>query len=203
MEVAALIPNNYYVGCYADSSSNRDLWAASSSSGNGSIALCASFCSSYYTPYFGLQNGDQCFCGYSYGSQGTSTACTMKCTADPTETCGGVFANSIYRVQLNVEPLTIAYEGCYNDNSNSRDLPVRQPDIGTIQECASYCSTYKYFGVQFASQCFCGNKYGSYGSSTGCNSHCNGNSTQTCGGANANSIYSYSSSIQRHTININ
>lgn len=57
--ITALFPTNncifgpifyYYfwftadVGCYADSS-NRDLWAAEASSGSGSIAGCAAFCS--------------------------------------------------------------------------------------------------------------------------------------------------------------
>jgi hypothetical protein len=196
MEVASLIPNNYYEGCYADEA-NRDLWAGNGSA--GSVEACASFCQEYYTPYFGVQNGGQCYCGYSYGTYGTSTGCTVKCSGNPGETCGGAFANSVYRVQYDVQPLTVTYIGCYGDSSTQRDLNVQQPGIGTIQECAGYCFKYDYFGVQFGSQCFCGNSYGKYGASKACTSDCSGNSTQTCGGANANSIYSYSTTLQLST----
>jgi len=192
MKITGLIPNNYYVGCFTDSS-DRDLWAASNSSHVISQETCSEFCSNYYTPYFGLQNGTECFCGYSYGSYGPSTSCTVKCAGNPSETCGGVNANSVYRVQLDVVPLSITYEGCYGDGS-ARDLPVSKPSIGSVQECASNCIKYEYFGVQSGSQCFCGNKYGTYGISKGCTSPCNGNTTQTCGGSHVNSIYSYSAS---------
>jgi glucan endo-1,3-alpha-glucosidase len=132
-----------------------------------------------------------------YGSYGTSSGCTTKCVNNPGETCGGVNANSVYHIQYDVEPLTIGYKGCYGDSASSRDLNVVKPGIGTIQECAGYCSKYEYFGVQFGSQCYCGNSYGRYGTTTGCTSQCSSNSTQTCGGAYANSVYSYSASPKR------
>jgi len=191
MRVTALLPNNIYLACYGDNANSRDLWAASSSANVGSVAACAAYCLTYYTPYFGLQNGDQCYCGYSYGSYGTSAACTTKCVSNIAQMCGGVSVNSVYAIQHEVETLTVTYLGCYSD-STTRDLPVAQPSVGTVQECAGYCYGYKYFGLQFGSQCFCGNTYGSHGTSAGCTSTCSSNSTQTCGGAYANSIYSVS-----------
>jgi hypothetical protein len=33
----------------------------------------------------------------------------MKCSGSSTETCGGVWANSVYKIQYEVQPLTISY----------------------------------------------------------------------------------------------
>ena len=50
-----------------------------------------------------------------------------------------------------------------------------------------------WFSFKLRAYCYCGNTYGSIGlaSSHGlsCNMYCTGNSTQVCGGINANSIY--------------
>ena len=41
----------------------------------------------------------ECFCGNSYGSQGKSTSCTMKCDGNDQEICGGPGANNIYSLK--------------------------------------------------------------------------------------------------------
>ena len=50
---------------------------------------------------------------------------------------------------------------------------------------------YLYAGVQYTSECFCGNSYGKYGSlpESSCNMPCSGNKTQICGGTWSNSVY--------------
>ena len=59
-----------------------------------------------------------------------------------------------------------------------------------IQDC--YIKKFKYAGVQFGYQCFCGNnevrKFG-IKPETDCNQPCNGNINQICGASNRNSIY--------------
>ena len=50
--------------------------------------------------YFGVQyGGSGCFCGNSYGSQGSAplNACNMTCAGVPTLPCGGANLNSVYR----------------------------------------------------------------------------------------------------------
>jgi hypothetical protein len=44
---------------------------------------------------------------------------------------------------------------------------------------------------QYSTQCFCGNSYGSYGSSSNCNMSCSGDADSdfVCGGTWANSVY--------------
>lgn len=89
------------------------------------------------------------------------------------------------------------YIGCYVDNPN-RDLEkwVYLPFDNTTnskETCAQNCSNlnYPYFGLQYSSQCFCGNSYGRYGGSneSDCNYVCTGDSSQICGGYWRNSIY--------------
>ena len=46
-----------------------------------------------------------------------------------------------------------------------------------------------YAGLQYASQCFCGDEYDKYGRFNNCNMKCAGNENEMCGGAWANQIY--------------
>src|SRR5690348_8580350 len=66
--------------------------------------------------------------------------------------------------------------------------------------CESVCGArhqYKYFGLQYGMECWCGNSYGKYGKidpegttpQTGCNSICSGDPSLKCGGENLNSVY--------------
>jgi len=51
--------------------------------------------------YAGLQGGDVCSCGNSYGSYGlASVPCNMNCTGDYAGNCGNVNANAIYRTMI-------------------------------------------------------------------------------------------------------
>jgi hypothetical protein len=82
--------------------------------------------------------------------------------------------------------------GCYADTA-TRDLPfvAQSSNTVTVESCVSACGTagYKYAGVQYGHQCFCGNGYGTYGTSTNCSMLCAGNAAEICGGNWANSIY--------------
>ena len=46
----------------------------------------------------------QCFCGNEFGSYGLAStkgfACDMQCSNDPSEICGGSWANSIYSTNV-------------------------------------------------------------------------------------------------------
>lgn len=50
---------------------------------------------------------------------------------------------------------------------------------------------YKYAGVQYATQCFCGNEFDQYGEvdRSECSATCRGNRNQKCGGTWRNSVY--------------
>jgi hypothetical protein len=92
-----------YLGCFSDSSQNRDLPYKAYDSVYSTVDSCVAACTYYGYLYAGLQDGIQCFCGNSYGSHGTSGNCTVPCAGNSAETCGGAYANSVYRTSVQGE----------------------------------------------------------------------------------------------------
>ena len=88
------------------------------------------------------------------------------------------------------------YQGCYRDDTESRDLPfyVWGKDAGrSAGECMDECVKrgYTYAGLQDGGVCYCGNTFGSYGSAneSDCSSKCYGYTRQNCGGSLHNAVY--------------
>jgi len=73
------------------------------------VGNCITICQEHDFLYSGLQNGDACYCGNVYGQYGDSSACTVNCTGNSTQICGGPHANSVYNTT------TTLYVGCYAD----------------------------------------------------------------------------------------
>jgi hypothetical protein len=74
----------------------------------------------------------------------------------------------------------------------------------TPRFCEDICGQrngYRYFGLQYGMECWCGDSYGKHGRvdpegdtpSTGCATPCTGDRTQKCGGENINSVYEITS----------
>ncbi|RFU31980.1 hypothetical protein B7463_g4374, partial [Scytalidium lignicola] len=96
--------------------------------------------------------------------------------------------------------------GCYTDSVNARSLSYAAgvpggPTAMTVELCESTClaAGYSYAGVEYADECYCGNALQNGGApapdgNAGCNMACDGNSGETCGGANRLNLYQYSSS---------
>ncbi|KAL2060445.1 hypothetical protein VTL71DRAFT_9476 [Oculimacula yallundae] len=84
--------------------------------------------------------------------------------------------------------------GCYTDDENPRTLANRIPVSGgeeatTIEKCQTTCwsSGYKYAGVEFGGECYCGNAIKNLPldkavAAQECNVPCKGNKSQMCGG---------------------
>jgi len=175
-----------YLGCYKDTGT-RDLVVAKPD--QNSIKACNTACVGY--TYFGVQDGKQCFCGERYGTYGKApeSDCQSKCGDNPKQNCGGFWRNSVYEVD-NIKP-TYKYVGCYKDDAN-RDLVVmKMGQQATVGACYAACKGYTYFGVQEGEQCFCGDRYDTYGQvpETDCQMGCEVKPDQICGGFWRNSIY--------------
>lgn len=84
------------LGCYKDAD-ERDL-PEMLGEHSMSVAKCAALCAAKRFAYAGLQNGNQCWCGNSYGKHGKAANCDAPCTGNPAEKCGGDWAQSIYRL---------------------------------------------------------------------------------------------------------
>lgn len=88
-----------FIGCFKDTA-DRDLAGAFVSSPTMTIQTCLARCRDGGFAFAGLQYGSQCFCGNRYGRFGRASNCDMKCSGDPSQICGGFWANSIYAVGI-------------------------------------------------------------------------------------------------------
>jgi hypothetical protein len=68
----------------------------------------------------------------------------------------------------------------------------------TYQSCATFCSGYLYFGIEYSSQCFCGDSYAnptSLAPPSDCSMTCSGDATAVCGGPNRLNIFKANGSL--------
>jgi hypothetical protein len=84
-----------FVGCFADTSA-FDLDGHLERSRANTPQSCIAKCRELGFRYAGVQYGESCLCGNSYGRYGGAESCNYPCTGDPGQTCGGYSANSVY-----------------------------------------------------------------------------------------------------------
>lgn len=176
---------------------------------------CIAHCTQAGFNYAGTEYSSECFCGDKLGSQstmGTASDCSMPCTGNATTQCGGpnrlsVFWNGQAPSSALSEISAVngwSSLGCYTDQGPAaRTLTTIMPTTGgqpalTIERCTSACQEggFTLAGVEYGSECFCGNKVANGGApapdgASGCNMRCNGNKTETCGGPNRLNLYGY------------
>ncbi|ESN95548.1 hypothetical protein HELRODRAFT_179324 [Helobdella robusta] len=120
-------------------------------------------------------------------------------------------------IKHDASEISSRYINCYKDDQTIRDLVYRTYSfLMTPSFCSDNCRNYgkTIAGVQparsswlccgwahvweqqtrksserFKNECYCSDSYGLYGVGTGCNSPCDGNPNEICGGANFNSVY--------------
>ncbi|KAK4119092.1 WSC-domain-containing protein [Parathielavia appendiculata] len=99
--------------------------------------------------------------------------------------------NSLGRRQAEV----YTSKGCYVDNSDGHRAlsAANYADNGmTVASCAAFCSRYKYFGLEFARECYCDNTISSAATiadNSECSFPCAGDATATCGAGDRLSVY--------------
>ena len=90
-----------FVGCFKDTS-DFDLKGHLERSAQNSPQRCISVCQAKGFAYAGVQYGESCLCGNSYGKYGAANNCNMACTGDRGQVCGGYGANSVYATGVTV-----------------------------------------------------------------------------------------------------
>ncbi|KAK3989078.1 WSC domain-containing protein [Cladorrhinum sp. PSN332] len=89
------------------------------------------------------------------------------------------------------------YTGCYTEANGVRALNGSSyfDDQMTVQKCASACTGFKYFALEYGRECFCGNTINT-GSvpapAEDCSFTCPGDPTQDCGAGNRLNLYTRS-----------
>lgn len=148
--------------------------------------------------------------------------CSMLCNGNSTEYCGGPNRLDMYKFGGTTPTSTAAassttsatsstsaagttglptgwsYKGCYVDNVDGRILITQKPDSQTltVESCVNACITsgYKIAGIEYSTQCFCGNTMINGGAlasdDSQCSNNCPGDPTEKCGAGNRMSIYS-------------
>ncbi|KAL8687042.1 MAG: hypothetical protein Q9218_006674, partial [Villophora microphyllina] len=86
------------------------------------------------------------------------------------------------------------YQGCYTDSTSARVLTGKSTSGSTMsyKTCASYCSGYTYWGVEYGSQCYCGNSFSNPTASapaSDCSMKCSGDGTQVCGAGSRMNLF--------------
>ncbi|KAJ5974962.1 hypothetical protein N7481_008669 [Penicillium waksmanii] len=178
------------LGCYSDSTSNRALNTSVLVPGH-TVEACQSACEDAGFLYAGLEYGTQCFCGNAIMNSASSidsSHCNVPCAQSASEICGGSNAISLYVVV----PIWQSV-GCYTDTTLKRTLAKSYNIAGnTVEKCQAECQSngYLYAGVEYGTQCFCGNSIDNGATITSaCGTACPGDSSEVCGGANALSMY--------------
>ena len=137
---------------------------------------------------------------YSYAGGATSSAtATSTPTTSVSKTATSSTATSTGTGSAASLPKSWTYKGCYVDNTNGRILN-QEPDSSTltVESCVQTCIGlgYSIAGMEYSTQCFCGNYVfdGGYLASqdSDCAMTCGGNSSEICGGPNRMSVYSNS-----------
>jgi hypothetical protein len=209
-----------YVGCFTDTVGKRVLSVGSiGTASTASLENCATNCQGY--SYFGTEYGSECYCGNSLQNnpaQMSDSQCKMVCTGNAKEVCGAASRLTLYSLTGSgsvasgngtvhgiMEPQVLKsigdykHVGCYGDDIHNRILKERyipSTDM-SVQFCKGNCTGYGFFGVEYGTECFCGNELRvgmfSVGVSVGeekCSMTCAGNKRQICGGKEALSLYS-------------
>jgi len=165
-----------------------------------SPAKCAGACVGY--PWFGLEYGTQCFCGLHLGSSSENVRgyeCAMECGGDSDAPCGDADRLNVYfnpNVRHIKNPKSVgnySAKGCFTDSQSTRSLSdgVLRRDDMSIERCATFCEDFSFFGLEYGSQCFCGNSLsGKEVSENQCGMLCTGNESQRCGSADRLTVYS-------------
>ncbi|KAH8886192.1 WSC-domain-containing protein [Thozetella sp. PMI_491] len=209
---AASASNMKYAGCWSDSSSINTMRTKAYDNSFNTIELCTQTCSKLGYQLAGLEYGSQCFCDNSISGSAYAAldmACFKPCAGNANQTCGDGSRMSIYAsgtVTQRPLPINVAsvlqgnytYAACYSDSSSSRSLSAihySSSSSMTVESCASYCSGYEYFGVEYSNECYCGSYFSNITSLIGdasCYAMCSGNELEVCGGPSALSVYKLS-----------
>ncbi|WWD22596.1 hypothetical protein CI109_107089 [Kwoniella shandongensis] len=190
--------------CVQEGTSGRALALASTTSDSMTVPTCLNYCSGLGFAYAGVEYGRECYCGNSLVNGASlslpSTTCNMKCTGDTATTCGGANGLQLYYnpslAVTNTVVNNFASEGCIIEVAGRAltGASTAASDM-TIESCTTFCAAggFKYAGVEYSTECFCGNSLVNGAAvdlvSTQCNMPCGGNSKAICGGPNAITLY--------------
>jgi len=154
-----------FKGCFKDAA-DRDLTFSARKGGSvvtreEAQKLCAAY------KYYSIQFDQQVFCGDSFGKHGSASDC--QCDSQNV----GAWRNCVYSVPEAPSVSVVStspFLGCHVD-AGDRDLPFNARGEGatpTRAQAQQMCKGYKYYGIQYKNQVFCGNSFSKHGAASDC-----------------------------------
>ncbi|KAI5363831.1 putative quinoprotein alcohol dehydrogenase-like superfamily [Septoria linicola] len=216
-----------YIGCYEDETPGRQLSNNVFNRDNNTAESCINVCAAGGYTFSGMIFRRECWCGNALPNRrGTEADCTYRCAGDDFHACGGdgaagnkhmisLFADSAkFDGVLESGPLTLSrqvgnygFDGCYQEYNNVKSFNVKRQvtNVMTVEACSKFCAGSQLFGLQYASECYCGASIA--GSSkqiadTSCDYTCKGNNSQFCGGSQRMQVYRLGSSGSQTTTSV-
>ncbi|XP_046569439.1 cell surface hyaluronidase-like [Haliotis rubra] len=110
-------PKPVLKGCYKDVSDHHDLpYERIDLFSSMTIEHCSERCYRKQYAYAGLQNGNRCYCGHTYGAYlETPDDCNKPCTGNKDTSCGDMDRNSVYHT--GIEPKSSSLQACGPENA--------------------------------------------------------------------------------------
>ncbi|KAF0327419.1 hypothetical protein K4K61_005780 [Colletotrichum sp. SAR11_59] len=191
-----------YLYCHTEGDGGRALREDGYSSDNMKAEDCGQYCSNKGFNFAGVEYGRECYCGSTIhgGSIAAEADCQMRCSGDAKSYCGSGGRLNIYARTvpgpIRTDPrATFTFAGCAKDTQTLRLLETGSrltADDMDAYKCWSYCSNYKYFGVENGNECYCANTYSlnlELVSDSECGTPCFGNGVYTCGAKDRLNLY--------------
>ncbi|KAI9158687.1 WSC domain-containing protein [Paramyrothecium foliicola] len=202
------------VSCWSEGAATRALSGDSYVDAEMTLEKCEEFCSDYV--YWGTEFGQECYCGNSLSSSSDAVPiddCNMACGGDASQYCGAgnrlelystTAAVTISSTSTSATPVPTPvhrdvvgkynFVGCWKEAVGGRALtgPSTASADMTNEQCATFCSSFKYFGTEYASECYCGDYLATSSESApleDCSMTCSGDASEFCGAGNRLELY--------------
>ncbi|KAH8879637.1 WSC-domain-containing protein [Thozetella sp. PMI_491] len=215
-------PRFKYLGCYKDSTNAR-LETTSQNNANNTNGACQSYAVTNKAAFAATEYTTECWVGRNIPSDSLKVSDYLcqnyVCPGDSTQMCGGVGSYALMwydttgyfpsnkSLSKAFQPPSYksvvgnyVYYGCRTDSTSSRTLSksIGATSTNTLESCATACKGYTFFGVEYGTECYCGNTIGSssgVGVESTCSYTCAGDVTELCGGSSRISVYALNGTV--------
>lgn len=154
--------------------------------------LCSGFCYRKGYRFAGMESESYCYCANAIDNVNkvNDKFCDKPCPGDSNFKCGGDKRLSVYHTEISDQSEEGRLLGCLEDNGSLRILSgmkITFVQTNTPKLCLNVClqSGFKYAGVQFGNECYCGNRLPPATPEkpeSECSMTCPGDRFQMCGG---------------------
>ncbi|CUS12732.1 unnamed protein product [Tuber aestivum] len=179
-----------FAGCYTEATIGRAL-SVLTASDTMTVNTCLDICNTY--EYAGLEYGRLSLYTKKKGPTPTgSNSSSSSATATGTTASSSVSPTPTGPID-NPGNVNYSFVGCYTEPPAGRALTLlTASDTMDVNTCLGICSTYEYAGLEYGSECWCGNSLALGAVSTDvsqCRMTCKGNPFEYCGAGNRLSLY--------------